>query len=93
MGSTIEKHKISSVVTSPIALRTIVESRPPDSAPVPTLERVEVGGSVLPARLLEMAQAHHIDMPISAAVAAVLASAITVDEAIDSLLTRPFRAE
>ena len=56
MGSTIEKHKISSVVTSPIALRTIVESRPPDSAPVPTLERVEVGGSVLPARLLEMAQ-------------------------------------
>ena len=43
--------------------------------------------------LLEMAQAHHIDMPISAAVAAVLASAITVDEAIDSLLTRPFRAE
>ena len=43
--------------------------------------------------LLEMAQAHHVDMPISAAVAAVLSGAITVDEAIESLLTRPFKAE
>jgi glycerol-3-phosphate dehydrogenase (NAD(P)+) len=43
--------------------------------------------------LLEMAQARGVDMPISSAVAAVLANAITVDEAIDSLLTRPFKAE
>ncbi len=43
--------------------------------------------------LIEMALAHKVDMPISAAVAAVLAGAITVDEAIESLLTRPFKAE
>jgi glycerol-3-phosphate dehydrogenase (NAD(P)+) len=43
--------------------------------------------------LLEMARAKNIDMPISAAVAAVLAERLSVDEAIDSLLTRPLKAE
>ncbi len=32
-------------------------------------------------------------MPIAAAVAAVLAGELSVDQAIESLLTRPFRAE
>jgi glycerol-3-phosphate dehydrogenase (NAD(P)+) len=32
-------------------------------------------------------------MPISAAVAAVLAGELTVDAAIEALLMRPFRAE
>ena len=32
-------------------------------------------------------------MPISAAVAAVLAEKLSVDEAIESLLTRPLRGE
>jgi glycerol-3-phosphate dehydrogenase (NAD(P)+) len=32
-------------------------------------------------------------MPIAAAVAAVIDGRFTVDEAIESLLTRPFRAE
>lgn len=43
--------------------------------------------------LLEMARAQDVDMPISAAVAAVLSDKISVDEAIESLLTRPFKAE
>jgi glycerol-3-phosphate dehydrogenase (NAD(P)+) len=43
--------------------------------------------------LVEMARAGGVDMPISHAVAAVLGDKISVDEAIDSLLTRPFRAE
>jgi glycerol-3-phosphate dehydrogenase (NAD(P)+) len=43
--------------------------------------------------LLEMARARGVDMPISAAVAAVLAETMSVDDAIESLLTRPFRAE
>jgi glycerol-3-phosphate dehydrogenase (NAD(P)+) len=43
--------------------------------------------------LVEMAQAKNIDMPISAAIAAVLANKMTVDEAIESLLSRPLRAE
>ena len=43
--------------------------------------------------LLEMAREKNIDMPISAAVAAVLAGKISVDEAIESLLTRPIKSE
>jgi len=43
--------------------------------------------------LLEMAQAGEVDMPISAAVAAVLSRAVSIDEAIEALLTRPFKAE
>jgi glycerol-3-phosphate dehydrogenase (NAD(P)+) len=43
--------------------------------------------------LLEMARTNNVDMPISEAVAAVLADASTVDEAIESLLTRPLKAE
>jgi glycerol-3-phosphate dehydrogenase (NAD(P)+) len=40
-----------------------------------------------------MARARGIEMPIAAAVAAVIDKSSTVDEAIDSLLTRPLRAE
>ncbi len=43
--------------------------------------------------LLEMAQARNVDMPISQAVAAMLSGRMSVDEAIDSLLNRPLRAE
>jgi glycerol-3-phosphate dehydrogenase (NAD(P)+) len=43
--------------------------------------------------LLEMAQAKGVDMPISAAVDAMLTGRLSVDEAIESLLTRPLRAE
>ena len=43
--------------------------------------------------LLEMARAKNVDMPISAAVAAVLAGKLSVDEAIESLLTRPIKSE
>jgi glycerol-3-phosphate dehydrogenase (NAD(P)+) len=43
--------------------------------------------------LLEMAREREVEMPISAAIAAVLAEKMSVDEAIESLLTRPFRAE
>jgi glycerol-3-phosphate dehydrogenase (NAD(P)+) len=43
--------------------------------------------------LLEMARAKDIEMPISTAVAAVLVEAMRVDEAIESLLARPLKAE
>jgi glycerol-3-phosphate dehydrogenase (NAD(P)+) len=43
--------------------------------------------------LLEMAREKNIDMPISAAVAAVLAKKSSVDDAIAALLTRPLKAE
>jgi glycerol-3-phosphate dehydrogenase (NAD(P)+) len=43
--------------------------------------------------LAEMAKDHGVDMPITAAVAAVLDGTISVDDAIASLMTRPFRAE
>jgi glycerol-3-phosphate dehydrogenase (NAD(P)+) len=43
--------------------------------------------------LLEMAQERSIDMPISAAVAALIEEKMTVDQAIESLLARPLKAE
>ncbi len=43
--------------------------------------------------LLEMAREKNVDMPISAAVAAVLAEKLSVDAAIESLLTRPLKSE
>jgi len=43
--------------------------------------------------LLEIARDKNVEMPISAAVAAVLAGKASVDEAIESLLTRPLKPE
>jgi glycerol-3-phosphate dehydrogenase (NAD(P)+) len=43
--------------------------------------------------LLEMARMKEIDMPISVAVAAVLAGEIDVKDAIEALLTRPIKSE
>src|SRR5918993_1441505 len=43
--------------------------------------------------LVAIAKQQNVDMPIANAVAAVLDGSLSVDEAIDSLLTRPFRAE
>ena len=42
---------------------------------------------------MELAAAKSVDMPVSNAVAEILRGAITIDEAIESLLTRPFKAE
>ncbi len=43
--------------------------------------------------LVDMARKRGVDMPISSAVAALLAGAMSVDEAIESLLARPLKAE
>ncbi len=43
--------------------------------------------------LIELAAEKKVEMPIANAIAAVLSGAMNVDAAIDSLLTRPFRAE
>jgi glycerol-3-phosphate dehydrogenase (NAD(P)+) len=43
--------------------------------------------------LLEMAREKNVEMPISTAVATVLANKMSVDEAIESLLARPLKAE
>ena len=43
--------------------------------------------------LVDMARERNVDMPIAIAVAALLNGTMTVDEAIDSLLTRPLKAE
>jgi glycerol-3-phosphate dehydrogenase (NAD(P)+) len=43
--------------------------------------------------LIELAASQNVDMPVSNAVAAILSGASTIDKAIESLLTRPFRAE
>jgi glycerol-3-phosphate dehydrogenase (NAD(P)+) len=43
--------------------------------------------------LVELARAKNIEMPIASAVASVLDGQMSVDDAIGSLLTRPFKAE
>jgi glycerol-3-phosphate dehydrogenase (NAD(P)+) len=43
--------------------------------------------------LVELAASQDVDMPVSNAVAAILSGKITIDAAIEGLLTRPFRAE
>jgi glycerol-3-phosphate dehydrogenase (NAD(P)+) len=50
-------------------------------------------GAFTASALVELARRKDIEMPISAAVAAVLAGKLTVDAAIEALLMRPFRAE
>jgi len=43
--------------------------------------------------LVELALSENVDMPVSSAVAAILAGKISIDAAIEGLLTRPFKAE
>jgi glycerol-3-phosphate dehydrogenase (NAD(P)+) len=50
-------------------------------------------GMFTAAVMIDMADAIGLEMPIAAAVAAVLDSRLSVDGAIESLLARPFRAE
>jgi glycerol-3-phosphate dehydrogenase (NAD(P)+) len=50
-------------------------------------------GAFTAGALVAMANAHGVDMPIATAVAAVLDGTLGIDDAIESLMTRPFRAE
>jgi glycerol-3-phosphate dehydrogenase (NAD(P)+) len=43
--------------------------------------------------LVELAAAQKVDMPVSQAVAGILDGRLTIDAAIEGLLTRPFKAE
>jgi glycerol-3-phosphate dehydrogenase (NAD(P)+) len=68
----------------------IGEGRAPQQA-VQTGKLAE--GAFTASILVEMAARKGIDMPISEAVAAVLDEKLSVDEAVEKLLTRPFKAE
>jgi len=61
---------------------------PPDPATAPLAE----GFFTAPA-LIEMAKAAGVEMPIASAVDDILARRAGIDEAIQALLMRPFRAE
>jgi glycerol-3-phosphate dehydrogenase (NAD(P)+) len=50
-------------------------------------------GACTAAVLVDMARDRAVEMPIAAAVAAVLDGALAIDAAIEALLTRPLRAE
>jgi len=43
--------------------------------------------------LVELAASQQVEMPVSKAVAAILGGGLTIDAAIEGLLTRPFKAE
>ncbi|MGZ8372129.1 MAG: NAD(P)H-dependent glycerol-3-phosphate dehydrogenase, partial [Rhodoplanes sp.] len=50
-------------------------------------------GAFTASALVEMANEAGIDMPIATAVDAVLEARLSVDEAMEALLARPFKAE
>jgi glycerol-3-phosphate dehydrogenase (NAD(P)+) len=52
-----------------------------------------VEGAFTARALVELASERQVEMPIATAVAAVIDGALSVDAAIESLLTRPFKAE
>ncbi len=58
----------------------------------PSRDKLSEGEFTAPV-LIELAREKKIDMPVASAVAAVLGGALTVNEAIEMLLTRPFKAE
>jgi len=43
--------------------------------------------------LVELAALHHVEMPVAGAVARILAGRLSIDAAIEGLLSRPFKAE
>jgi glycerol-3-phosphate dehydrogenase (NAD(P)+) len=43
--------------------------------------------------LIELAASKNVGMPVAKAVAAILNGSTTIDQAIENLLTRPFKAE
>jgi glycerol-3-phosphate dehydrogenase (NAD(P)+) len=65
------------------------KGEPPDKASHGKLAEGAFTASVL----VEMAREKKIEMPISSAVAEVIAGRLSVDKAIESLLTRPIREE
>jgi glycerol-3-phosphate dehydrogenase (NAD(P)+) len=63
-------------------------------SPVEAIAQTGLAEGVYTASVLsEMALACNVDMPVSAAIADVLAGETTIDDAIARLMTRPFRAE
>ncbi len=59
---------------------------------VPARDKLAEGEFTAPV-LIELAASKNVDMPVAGAVAAILAGTATIDQAIEGLLTRPFKAE
>lgn len=58
----------------------------------PARDRLAEGEFTAPV-LVELAASRHVDMPVAKAVVAILSGTATIDQAIEGLLTRPFKAE
>jgi glycerol-3-phosphate dehydrogenase (NAD(P)+) len=68
------------------------KGQPPRSTQMSATHALAEGVFTAPV-LLEMAEAEGIEMPIASAVVAILEGRASVDEATETLLTRPFRSE
>jgi glycerol-3-phosphate dehydrogenase (NAD(P)+) len=58
----------------------------------PSRDKLAEGEFTAPV-LVELAASKNVELPVSNAVAAILSGAVTIDAAIENLLTRPFKAE
>ena len=47
-GAAIARHGVTSIITSPIALQSLLDGLPEGAGPFPSLRSIEVGGSLLP---------------------------------------------
>jgi acyl-coenzyme A synthetase/AMP-(fatty) acid ligase len=52
----IGRHKVNSIVIAPILLQKLVTAMPDNARPLPSLRAVEVGGSLLPTPLYDLAR-------------------------------------
>ena len=54
-SAAIARHKVRTIVTSPIGLRALLDGLPPAAGPFPLLETIEIGGSLVPGPLRDAA--------------------------------------
>jgi acyl-coenzyme A synthetase/AMP-(fatty) acid ligase len=52
----IQRHRVNAMVISPISLQSVIAAMPRSAPPLPSLKAIEVGGSLLPARLYALAR-------------------------------------
>ena len=61
----IRRHRVNALVIAPISLQTVIATIPPGHAKPESLKAIEVGGSVLPPRLYDLARQKLCDNIVS----------------------------
>nr|WP_294553284.1 fatty acid--CoA ligase family protein [uncultured Rhodopila sp.] len=84
---TIPRYGVTSIVTSPVSLRMILEALPPGAGPFPLLGQIEVGGSMVPEPLWRAAGERLCGRIVS--VAGSAEAGLTASAPVDAMTHRP----